>query len=155
MLLFNLFIGLVLSAPAAQVTPTASLQTLKDGISANLKVQQRELDEIGKLQRTVKKLESTKDQQDYSDYKKNLVSAITHGIQIRAKNQQIAASLNSASVPGLKKVEGAQKVELAQAVKLGLGAADQWATNDAAVIDTLSKEVTAGIAQNKENLSKA
>ncbi|RMZ67679.1 ATP binding [Pyrenophora seminiperda CCB06] len=72
------------------------------------------------------------------------------GIDIRANNQKLAASINSPASAGLATVAGAQVMEMTQVKGLKNAAAD-----DNATLTTLVKEVQDGTKQNQKNEADA
>lgn len=72
------------------------------------------------------------------------------GINIRTQNQQIAGEIKSPAIAGLNTVQGAQTTEMRQV--MGLTGNEK---TDAAVLQTLVKEVEDGTKQNEANLAAA
>ncbi|CAE7180159.1 hypothetical protein PTNB73_03705 [Pyrenophora teres f. teres] len=122
---------------------TAARTQLVDGIQANLDIQAQELKGIECLQKEVGTAKFKAEQT-------SVLAIQQKGIDIRAKNQQLAKEINSPAAAGLNIVAGAQVKEMMQVMSL-TGTAEA----DDATLKTLVQEVQDGTKQNQKNLADA
>ncbi|GKT54738.1 hypothetical protein ColTof4_08404 [Colletotrichum tofieldiae] len=127
---------------AADSDKCVAAKKLANGIDKNIEAQKQELSDAAKLKGIVSK--DKVDQKAFDDAKKQFLTTINKGIEIRKQNQQITFQDNAATA-GLKKVADAQAKELQQAKDL------KGNKNELSAITKLETEFNGGIDQNKKN----
>ncbi|GJC80284.1 hypothetical protein ColLi_03122 [Colletotrichum liriopes] len=128
--------------PAADSDKCVAAKKLANGIDKNIEAQKQEQTDVAKIKGIVSK--DKVDQKAFDDAKKQFLTTINKGIDIRKQNQQITFQDNAATA-GLKKVADAQAKELQQAKDL------KGNKNDLTAIAQLEKEFVGGIDQNEKN----